>query len=41
MLNSIENDMARLMERAAYTDSKMPDPTYPPVVEAAGNRFWR
>ena len=33
MLNSIENDMARLMERPTYTASKMPDPTYPPAAE--------
>ena len=35
MLNSIENDMARLMERPTYSASNTPDPSYPPVVEKA------
>ena len=33
MLNSIENDMAQLMERPTYSASNTPDPSYPPVVE--------
>ena len=30
---TIENDMARLMERPTYTASNTPDPSYPPAAE--------